>query len=166
MAVQTNIEGLLNTMLTAPANAVMSAEQSYRRIWAQWLTDLLTLADAVKDSPGFNMADFLKKQLDQLAPVMQLNGRIEVAATMRIASVSQTDAGGSLQLAVGPIGLSGNFGFMQRTSEESVFQAHAQYTLSNGETSLAQYLGNANLKLATAADVKKAISFLETGAKS
>jgi len=166
MAAQTNINGLLTTLLTAPGDAVTGAEQRYRRIWAQWLTDLLAMAEALKDSPGFNLAEFLNRQLEQLAPVMQLNGRIEVAATMRIASVSQTEAGGSLTLGVGPIGLSGNYGFMQRTSEESVLQVHAQYTLSNGETSLAQYLGSANLKVTSAAEVKKAIAFLETGAKA
>src|SRR5690606_34972314 len=137
---------------------VVSVEREYRRIWAEWLADLKNLLSA---SGADDSARFIADHLPQ-APVMQLNAKIDLGLTMRLASVRQTQGGASVTLSVGPIGASGQFGFMSKSTEESLMQVHAQYTMTNGEVSLHDYLTASQLELASAADIDKAVQFLES----
>jgi hypothetical protein len=152
------LERMVSALFSAPANAVTEAEQAYRSIWMKWLKDVQGLiTKATLDTA--KVKDALAEHL-KLAPIMKLNGRIEMALTMRIASVSEVSGSIGINLGIGPIGVTGSFGMMSRTSEESVLQVRAEYTLTNEEVSLEKYLANWNIGLASPADVEKAIAFL------
>ena len=147
-----SLESMVSTLFTAPAAAVVDAEAAYRQIWIEWLR---VLTEMMKQSPNLNLGEHLK-----LAPVMKLNGYIELGLTMRVAAVSERKGSAGITLGLGPIGISGAFGFMNARTEESVMQVRAQYTMSNEEVSLQKYLGNWGLQLAAPADVAKAIEHL------
>ena len=130
----------------------------YRAIWVEWLNALNTLfKDTMK--PAEQKA-LIEKNLD-LAPVMKMNAKVEIGLTMRMASVTQREGKLEVGLNVGPIGASGSYGFMSRSTEESVMQVHAAYTMSNNDVTLAEYLDKKNLDLATAEDVNNAVAALE-----
>jgi hypothetical protein len=160
MASITSIESMVSTLFTAPGNAAVEAERAYRQIWISWLKDLAALVKARNFQAG--EADMMVKEHAKLAPIMRIGGNIDIGITMRIASVSEKQGSISLNLGVGPIGASGSFGFMNRTSEESVLQVHAQYAIANTEIGLEEFLKDSKLTLASPADVDTAIKFLET----
>lgn len=155
----TDLTGVFTTLFTAPANAACRAEREYRTIWLEWLRELAALSGAAA-SPM--KPEQIQAHLD-LAPVLHFESLIEVGITMRVASVSEMRAGISAGLRLSVIETSGSFGFVSRDTQESVLQAKAQYTLSNGaHMTLKDYLGTMSIDLAGPDDVKTAIGALES----
>jgi len=154
----TSLTNVFRELFVAPLSAVTQTEQDYRRIWAQWLEQQLRLLTEENGQlrPGVELA----KMMDN-APTVNLDGVIEVGITMRIASVREYDASIEAGLAVGPIHASGGFGFMNRSSQESVFQASTRYTISNFDRNLKKYLEERNIPVARLEDVKTAIEILK-----
>jgi hypothetical protein len=159
-----SLEKMIGTVFTAPARAVVEAEEQYRKIWAEWLATTLSRIKAthpttlLPESPDKDkaQAEILNKHL-MLAPVMKLNGRIELGLTMRVASVSGFDA--KLTLGAGPVSVSG--GYFRQATEESVLSIRAGFTMTNTEVNLAGYLAENSIPLATATDVENAVKFLK-----
>lgn len=160
MSTTTSISSAIRELYSAPLEAVVRAEEDYRRIWADWLRlkrELVTEKGRVRE--GVDLVALL-----QAAPAVRLDGRVDIAVTMRIASVRGTEGGGSAGLQLGPIHASGSFGFVNRTTEESVLQASTVVVISNTDQTLADYLAKHNLTVADAAGLDQAIGFLEKGA--
>ncbi|HEX6746537.1 MAG TPA: hypothetical protein VF092_04520 [Longimicrobium sp.] len=153
-----SVATVLRELYSAPLEAAVAAESEYRRIWATWLREQLALVtDAAGDlRPGVDLAALL-----QTAPVVRVDGRVDVAITMRIAAVRESQGGVSGGLQLGPIHASGSFGFMNRTTEESVLQASTVVVISNTDQSLVDYLAKHNVPVPDADGVKNAIAFLD-----
>ncbi|MEE9350969.1 MAG: hypothetical protein V3U78_01815 [Thiotrichaceae bacterium] len=157
--VTTDLKEVFKMLFTAPAEACVEAEASYRAIWLQWLLDLQKMLKTQKlKSTKANNA--IISHLD-LAPVMKFDGIVECGVTMRIASISEKGKSVSTGIQLGVIETTGSFGFMHRQTNESVMQAKAQYTVTNREVSLANYLGHFSIDLASPSDLTTAISFLK-----
>lgn len=152
----TSITNVLNQLFTAPINAVTMAEREYRKTWANWLEFQLNL---LKDSNIPITTERLTKILE-VAPVVGLDGIIEAGITMRITEVRTDEGGFSGGLQLGPIHASGRFGFSNKTSQESVFQASTKYTISNQETNLKEYLATRDIAPVDEEKLVKAIEFL------
>ncbi len=146
-------------LFTAPAEASIEAEKNYRALWLQWLLDLQEMIKTQKLKS--EKANHAIVQHLELAPVMKFDGIIECGVTMRIAAITEKGKSVSTGIQLGVIQSTGSFGFMHRQSNESVLQAKAQYTITNREVSMADYLGHFSIDLASPADLTKAISFLE-----
>ena len=157
----TSLTNVFRELFVAPLNAVTQAEADYRQIWAAWLEDQLRLL-ATPDGKLKEGAS-LEKVLDT-APIINLDGVIEVGITMRIASVQEFNASADVGLAVGPIFVSGGFGFMNRTTQESIFQASARFTLSNHEKNLKKYLMDRNIPVTNPKEVSNAVDILKKSA--
>lgn len=157
----TKLENMISTLFTAPCRATVQTERDCRQIWVEWLEDLnnmiikLTNIDA-----GTDVTNVIAKHLD-LAPIMKMNAKIEIGLTMRLASIKENSGKMEVGLSVGPIGASGSYGFMSRSTAESVMQVHAAYTMSNNDVSLKDYLASSNLSLSSAGDVTTAIDTLK-----
>jgi hypothetical protein len=155
----TSLTSVFRELFVSPLDAVSKTEEDYRRIWADWMESQLEMlrdgADKTKLKDGVD----LKSILDT-APVISLDGVIEVGITMRIASVQEFTAEARVGLAVGPIYGSGGFGFVNRSSQESVFQASTRYVISNFARNLQKYLADRNIPVADVKDVRNAIAFL------
>ena len=154
----TSLTNVFRELFVAPLSAVTQTEADYRRIWAQWLEQQLRLLTEENGElrPGVELA----KMMDS-APKVNLDGVIEVGITMRIASVREYDASIEAGLAIGPIHASGGFGFVNRSSQESVFQASTRYTISNFDRNLKKYLEERNIPVTKLEDVKTAIEVLK-----
>lgn len=153
-----SISAVLTDLFSAPLKAVVDAESKYRQIWADWMAfqmTLLTKEDGKTLRDGVNLADVLRT-----APAVSLDGVIDLAITMRIASVKELSAGLDVSVGVGPVYASGNFGFMSRTTEESTFQAQAKFTLSNTQKNLATLLEQYKLTPTDPATLTKAVEEL------
>lgn len=157
----TSLTNVFRELFAAPLNAVTRTEKDYRQIWAEWLEDQLKLL--VTSDGKLRAGVDLQKVLDT-APIITLDGVIEVGITMRIASVQEFNASADVGLAVGPIFTSGGFGFMNRTSQESVFQASARYTISNHDKNLNKYLADRNIPVTNPKEVSSAIELLKKSA--
>lgn len=153
----TDLTELFTTLFTAPARASWCAEREYRRIWVGWLEDLSRLIAA---SGGAMDAEGLDRHL-AMAPVMRFEGLIELGVTMRVASVGEMRGGLGAGLRLGAIETSGSFGFMSRSTQDSILQAKAQYTLTNDHSmTLSEYLETLSITLANPEDVAVAIEAL------
>jgi hypothetical protein len=154
----TSLTNVFRELFVAPLSAATTTEEDYRRIWANWLDQQLKLLsdDSGELKPGVDL-----KKLLETAPVINLDGVIEVGITMRIASVKEFDATLQVGLSLGPIYGSGGFGFVNRTSQESVFQASTRYTISNFDRNLKKYLEDRNITLANPDEMKTAIEILK-----
>ena len=154
----TSLTNVFRELFVAPLSAVTRTEEDYRRIWSQWLEQQLKLltGDDGKLRQGVDLARLL-----DTAPVVSLDGVIEVGIAMRIASVSEFDASLQTGLGIGPIYASGGFGFVNRSSQESVFQASTRYTISNFGRDLKEYLEDRNIPVTSLDDVKNAINILK-----
>jgi|GEM_PF-1000077 len=151
----TSITNVMAELFSAPLEAAVKAESQYRRIWADWMTFQLALATE-KDGKSLRDGVDLKSLLSK-APAVTMDGVIELAITMRVAGVRETSTGIGFGLSIGPIYAAGNFGFMSRTTEESVFQAQAKFTLSNTEKDLTGYLEQFKMPISKPEDVLTAI---------
>jgi hypothetical protein len=155
----TSLTNVFRELFAAPMNAVTKTEEDYRRIWARWLEQKLAL---LTDKNGkLRKGVDLTKMLDN-APVVSLDGVIEVGITMRIASVSEFNAEVEAGLGIGPIHASGGFGFVNRSSQESIFQASTRYTISNFNRDLKKYLEDSKIPVTNPDEVKKAIEILKS----
>lgn len=159
----TSLTNVFRELFVAPLSAATTTEEDYRRIWADWLDQQLKLLsdDSGKLKPGVDLNKLL-----ETAPVVNLDSVIEVGITMRIASVKEFDANLQVGLSLGPIYGSGGFGFVNRTSQESVFQASTRYTISNFERNLGKYLKDRNIVLAKPDDMQTAIDILRTSMRT
>ena len=168
----TSISNVYRELFQSPLKAVTEAEADYRRIWSQWLQDQLALVteqvapDPTKPDQKVTKfrdgVDFSK--ILNAAPVISLDGVIEVGITMRISSARELDANVNVGLSIGPIYASGGFGFKETTSQESVFQASTRFTLSNQSKDLTKYLADRNIPVTKPDEVQNAIKLL-TGQK-
>jgi hypothetical protein len=151
---------LVGTIMRTPIEAVAQAERDYLRMWRDRLE-----AMRVPPAPGGNpvpalSAEEIKATL-AFVPVMKLVGDIQVATTVRLASVREMNGKLGLTIGVGPIGINGGFGFLNRATEESIIQISATFKLTNGEVSLLDYLKDVGkIDLAAPSDITKAIDFL------
>jgi hypothetical protein len=85
---------------------------------------------------------------------------------MRIASVREFNADVKAGLSVGPVYASGGFGFVNRTSQESIFQASTRFTLSNQNKDLTKYLQDRNIPFTSPSEVNNAIKILSPPPKT
>lgn len=154
----TSITNVMTELFYAPLEAAVQAEKQYRRIWADWMTFQLALA--TEDDGKTLRSGVDPKALLKTAPAVSMDGVIELAITMRVAGVKETRGKIGAGLSIGPIYTSGGFGFMSRTTEESVFQAHARFTLSNTGKNLTDYLEQYKLPVTRPEDVNSAIKEL------
>lgn len=164
---ETSISSVYRELFQSPLKAVTDAEADYRKIWSAWLQDQLTLVtDQVPDpqNQGKTISKIREgvdfQQILKTAPVISLDGVIEVSITMRIASVREFDANLNVGISVGPVYASGGFGFKSSTSQESLFQASTRFTLSNQNMDLSKYLADRNISMANASDVQNAVKLL------
>lgn len=153
----TSLTHVFRELFAAPLDAVTQSEADYRRIWADWLEGQLKLVSDKngKLKPGVDLAKLL-----DTAPIISLDGAIDVAITMRIASVNEFSVKGEGGMGVGPVYASGGFGFSNRSSQESLFQASTRYTMSNTNQNLKSYLTERNIPIANASDVNNAVALL------
>lgn len=98
------------------------------------------------------------------APIVELNGNIDLAITMRIAEVKETNASFSGGLAVGPIYTSGGYGMSKQSTQESIFQASSSFVISNQKKDLTDYLSKHSLSITSASDVDNVVTKLTEAA--
>ena len=149
---------VFSELFTAPLRAVQQADEAYLRMWALWLEKQLNLVERTEEEfkEGLDFEDLVRS----MAPVVELEGAIEVAVTMRIASVREFDAELGVGVMVGPVYSSGSFGFAGTTAEESLFQASTKYILSNTQRNLAHYLDKYRIPIAKPSQVREAVRLL------
>jgi len=152
-----SLAGVLSEMCSAPLEAAVQAEEDYRAIWVKWLKEKLEWADNL---PPAAKATIDWTTLFQTAPIVDVNQTIQLAITLRVASVKEKKGGLSGGISVGPIHLSGNFGFSSSSSQESLIQASTAVTLTNVTTDLTGLLAVNNLVPSSPDDLKTAISLL------
>ncbi len=165
-----NLSSVFTDLFTAPIEATLHAEERYRDIWIGWLKNLKSLVDSrVAANPhpdDQQMRAFIESQLS-LAPIMRLEARIDVGVNLRVTSVRQSEAGGSLGLQLGVLQAAGTFSFASQDTQESVVTARATYALANsGQISLKDFLEKAVIPLATPAHFDSAIEFLKSKPKT
>lgn len=166
----TDLESIFTTLFSAPSKVVVDADARYRQIWMEWLQNIRALITARDTAVGGTpltteqQKALIEAQLG-MAPVMKLDAAVEVAVTMRLASVTQKEGKASLGVGVGAFQVSGSFGMSSQTSQESILQARAVYNMANNsEKSLASYLKDYSIPVTDAASLGKAIAFLGTPA--
>ena len=165
----------VSDLIQAPLEAVLDAETKYLQLWKKRLE---TIKDLYVEAGTLKNGADLATLVEQSAPVVQLEGKIDMGLTMRIAGVSEKSGGLGAGLAVGPVHASGSFGFVSRSTHESIFQAASSFIVANKQFSLKDYLKTAKINLATPQDLtaaiehlgddlksRKAAAALETGAK-
>ena len=157
----TSIHSVITDLFNAPLQAAVKADAAYLRIWADWLKFKKTLMFKSDGSviDGININDVLSS-----APVVELNGKIDMAITMRIAEVKETNASLSGGISVGPIYASGSFGMNKESTQESVFQAASSFVISNQKKDLVAYLSTHKLSIASASDVDNVVTKLTEAA--
>ena len=154
------ISDALGDLFRTPLRAVVEAEADYRRIWASWLEAKRAMlvkpgTDELKD--GVDMAAVLA-----VAPVVDLNGKYDIAITKRIAEVKESQGGVSGGLSVGPIHASGTYGFANQRSQESTFQAATSITISNAKMDLSEYLAQHRINVTDPASLDAAVKLLKS----
>jgi len=156
-----SISSVISDLFNAPLQAAVKADAEYLKIWAQWLEfkKPLFLDENGALFPGVDINTIL-----ETAPVVNLNGKIDLAITMRITDVKEKNASLSGGLSVGPIFASGSFGFHRQQSEESLFQAAGSFVLSNQEKSLSRFLSEHAIMPTNAGDVDNVIEQLKSTA--
>lgn len=158
-----SISTVFEELFSTPLESVAKSENDYRKIWANWIAFQIPL---FRDS-NLKLSKEAIDKMFELAPVVKLDGIIDVGITMRIAEVSKKEGELKAGLKVGPIFASGSFGFSKETSQESVFQASTRFTISNQESNLKEYLSARNMKPDNEKDLMKTIEKLKTnGEKS
>lgn len=154
---QISIATAIRDLYSAPLEAAVTAERQYRAIWADWIEQRLALATLPDGGlrQGVNLAEIL-----ETAPIVRVDGRVEMAISMRIATARERkgEAGGSLGL--GPISIGGTYSFMERGSQESTFQASTVMTVSNNEKTLSELLGENRINATTPEELTAAVEFL------
>ncbi len=154
---------MITTLLTAGPDAAIQANREQRKIWADWLEDIIDMLGEIGEEIDFEKREiFISEQLS-LAPAFKLNAFISVSSSMRIASIDRVDASGGLGLSLGLLQISGSFGMSQQNSSESTLQARAEYTLTNNnELSLSDYLGSLGVKTSDPTELQNAVTILRS----
>lgn len=146
---------LVGTVMRTPLEAVLSAERQYL---VAWRDRIATISEINKASPL--SAEEIRATLEYV-PTMKLAGDIQIAATVRLVSVREVGSRLELAVGAGPVGVSGGFGHLSRTSEESIIQISAHFKITNGETGLLEYLKKVGkIDLAKPEDIGGALDFL------
>ena len=156
-----SIHSVITDLFNAPLQAAVKADAEYLRIWAKWLKFKKGLIFNEDESiiDGVDINEILKT-----APIVELDGNIDLAITMRIAEVKESNATLSGGLTVGPIYASGAYGMSKQSTQESIFQASSSFVLSNQKKDLIEYLNKHNLSIATASDVDNVVKKLTAAA--
>ncbi|MEL6329281.1 MAG: hypothetical protein AAFR38_06435 [Planctomycetota bacterium] len=156
----TTFASLVGTIMETPIEAVTRGEHAYLRIW---LHRLEAIKQWLASSDNAQLSDAEFREMLRYVPTLSLIGEINVAATVRLASVRQIDGSIGLSVGAGPIGIGGSFGYSSRQSEESVIQISATFKINNGEANLFEYLKNNNpaLESVGAGDLDAAIGTLK-----
>src|SRR5262245_7265717 len=111
------IRSVFRDLFSAPLDAAVDAETDYRQAWADWLMDLMR----VVTGPDGNLREGvdIMKLIESMAPVVAINGVIDVAITMRIAEARDSAVRLDGGLRLGPVFLSGGFSENKSTNSES-----------------------------------------------
>lgn len=150
----------LSQIFAAPLQAATTAEVEYRKLWADWLRTRLTL---LSNPDGTLREGASLAELVATAPAIQLDGRIELAITMRIASATSREGGANAGLQLGPIQAGGRYSFGSSSTQESTFQASVVVVLSNTNQSLTSMLEANRIPTTSIAELNAAIDLLEKG---
>jgi len=162
-----SITNVIEQLFSAPLNAATNAEKNYRKIWLDWIDHKVKLLEKVS---GNTKTEGTKKVLKpeiianmfNQAPIVSLEGTIDIGITMRISSVKESGGEVSAGIQVGPVHAGGKFSFMNQKSEESMFQAATSFALGNTDkVDLKTYLENMGLDTSSAnalADARKILS--------
>lgn len=145
-------------LIEAPMEAALAAEEKYLQLWKERLE--IIQKTYVQSDGQLKEGASLEKLLKQYTPVVEVEGKIEMGLTMRIAGVTEKSGSFGGGLAVGPIHGSGSFGFASQNTHESVFQVSAAFVVANKKFSLEDYLSTAAITLAEPGDLTMAIEHL------
>lgn len=153
----TKVSSVLKELCSAPLEAAVEAESEYRRIWLKWLQGKQAMIKNLDDETkaGINWHDIFA-----VAPAITVNSTVDLAISMRVASVKEVSAEGQIGLSIGPVHASGGFGFVNRSTSESTLQAATSIVLSNNEQNLLDYLGKHNI-VPSKDKLETAINFLK-----
>lgn len=155
-----DLTSIVQVLFTAPVEAALLSEREIRRVWAEWLRNIASLASSAGLS-GEALVGFINTQL-ALAPVMKFDAEIDLGMTLKITSLNSREGGGKIGLSVGPFSAAGQFSFMQQNSSESVLNARAVYSLSNANAqTLSGYLNAARLECVDVDSLRESASALE-----
>lgn len=154
----TSISTVFSELFEAPLRAATEAEARYRAVWADWISSQFRLFSA---SGTAITADVIAKVID-LAPVVKLDGFIDVAITMRIAEVKEKEAGFSGGLQLGIIQSAGKYSSYEKSAQESVFQASTRFSISNTDANLRQFLTDRGLVPTNAQELNRVVNILNT----
>jgi hypothetical protein len=150
---------MISSIFLAPGRAALEVEAEYRKIWDDWMERSMKRIgfDSDADDEVNEKKRKILKELLTLAPIMKINGAIEIGLTMRIASIKEGKGG--ISLGTGPIGISG--GYFKQSAEESVMSVRASFTLTNAELDLTGFLAKNGIELAKPGDVTRALELLK-----
>ena len=135
-----SITTVFSDLFKAPLDAVVEADKNYRESWVKWIK---MKQELLKDQLESTDEDTKKRATEIIldtAPIVNLEGSINVAITMRISEVKKSEFGGSFGLQLAPIHANVSFNSSNQSSQESVFQASTRFAISNNSTSLRQYV--------------------------
>ncbi len=151
------IHEVYRELFSAPLEAVVEAEEEYRRIWAKWVRrQVALLGDRVNDMTANEIQNLFSS-----APAINLDGVIEASITMRVSRATSTGGGLSAGVSLGPIHVAGNLSFEKKTASESTFQASSVFTISNNSNSLIDFLKDHKISVTNPTDLEQAAAFLE-----
>ncbi len=155
-----SIKDALIHLFKAPLDAAVQAEEDYRNIWANWIEEKVKVLKKM----GFKDSDFTQEQIDTIldnAPIVDLQGFIDVAISMRITEVRGKDLslGGGINLGIARA--EGRYSFYQSTTAESSFQASTRIGISNKTYTLANYFEEVNIRPANLEELTHAVEQLK-----
>jgi len=157
----TSLTSVLRELFAAPLDAATQAEANYRQIWAAWLSDLknLVVDESGEVKSGVNLPEMIKT----LSPTIALDGKVDLAVTMRVASVQEKSGTFQAGLSLAPIFASGSFSSSATQTEESVLKASTSFVLSNTNRDLSTFLDKNKLTPTDVKELDNAIKFLKNG---
>ncbi|MDI6402417.1 hypothetical protein QLX67_10460 [Balneolaceae bacterium ANBcel3] len=151
------LSDLYKELFTSPLEAVCETEKSYRKIWAKWIKSQKPF---FRKDDGSIDAEQIRQLLNQ-APVIELDGTLDVDITVRIASVQKKEGSISGGIRVGPVHSSGKYGFSNESSLESALRASTRFVISNHKADLNAFLLERNLSPTSEEDINRLIKSLE-----
>lgn len=139
-----DVPKLFKTMFTAPVEAIILAEEEYRKIWLKYLSDLERQVESLDmNDDEEEKKNFIDNALS-MAPVMNFEAAIETETIMRISGTDETSVSGGLRLSV--LHVSGRYS--SSNAYESTIKAKANYELSNSrKMSLKEYLATRGISV-------------------
>ncbi|WP_190808710.1 hypothetical protein [Flagellimonas sp. S3867] len=144
---------VFSELFKAPLEAVVEADKKYRESWIKWIEMKRKLLESqLKDQSK----DVQKKAIDIILdtiPIINIDGSINVAITMRISEVRKKKTGVDFGLQLAPIHANISFTSSTESSQESVLQASTRFAISNNSTSLREYVQDHGLTIQSPADL-------------